>query len=387
MKNPLPASDLAVAPLTTTRLKVIKGPHKGMSYKIVAGKITIGRSSENDISLAKDDKCSRKQAILSKGADNNYTIKDLSGRASLKVNNLAKIQSDLQDGDLIQFGCTVLQFEHSDPSADAPAESLIPPAGPGITPLPPAGLNPLPSVNNPHLHPLPTPADGGSSEESTNDLPDLAPEQALPTAPPLNQGFPPSPDYSPPPPLSSSQKPRQKKPLLPKIILLLLVVGGGWLFLSDDSADKKEKADKLKTILEREEDVKTLTELKEKEQEKRQKNSLSSYKNAQFAYVKGVRDYRKGVYSRAIESFRVCKTLYPQHELCATYLKKAQVKNQQLIQAWMVAGKDYREKRRFVPCMSSFKNVMMAIKDKQNITYKEARENYKICLIQHEDRY
>ena len=359
------------------RLKVIKGPYKGVAYKLVAGKVTIGRSSENDIVLVDDNKCSRKQALVNLNPDNSYSIKDLSNRTSLKINNIAKIHSKLQDGDLIQFGSTVLQFEckESPPlySSNMPAPV---PLNPASHPVP----IPSPSVATPNdtAQPAPFPVPG-----SDNNLPSLKQENLSTN---LNQGFP---NYGPIPypiPTHLNKKAKQKKSFLPKVILMILILGGTYLYLSD-SENKKENQDKLRTIMDREENVKTLSELREKEQEKRNRNTLSSYKNAQFAYINGIRDYRKGVYSRAIESFRVCKTLYPQHDLCTSYLKKAQVKNQQLIQAWMVAGKDYREKRRFVPCMSSFKNVIMAIKDKQNLTYKEAVENYKICQIQHEDRY
>lgn len=364
--------------LSTARIKVIKGPHKGASYKLVAGKVTIGRSSENDISLVDDDKCSRKQAVLSMGPNNSYSLKDLSNRASIKINNLTKIQSDLQDGDLIQFGSTVLQFEHK-PATAISTQSLnnIPS---------PAPFDPLSTAHNPTSPSQnPQPLAHVPIQEPKKDLPELKSESPLNADPSLNPAF--SPPYSTNIPPTSSSPKKRKSPLKFKIILLALALIGAWLFFSDDPTNKTEKEDKLKTNLEREDEVKNLTELKEKEQEKRKKNLSPSYKNAQFAYVNGIRDYRKGVYNRAIESFRVCKTLYPQHELCPTYLKKAQVKNQQLIQAWMVAGRDYREKRRFVPCMSSFKNVMMALKDKQHITYKEALENYKICKIQHEDRY
>ena len=172
------------------------------------------------------------------------------------------------------------------------------------------------------------------------------------------------------------------------MILGLLVLGFVWLMSQDSGQNPEEKEDKLRTLANREENIKTLTELKEKELEKRSKSALSSYKNAQFAYVKGIRDYRKGVYGRAIESFRVCKTIYPQHNLCDSYLKKARLKRQQLIQAWMVAGKDYRQKRRFKACMSSFQNVMTALEqDKRNPNYKEAKESFDICKIQHGDRY
>ena len=372
----------SVAPVA--RLKVIKGPHKGASYKLVAGKITIGRSSDNDIVLMNDNKCSRKQAIVSLGSHNNYSIKDLSKKSSIKVNNMVKIQSDLQDGDLIEFGSSVLQFEFKGPENTTPHNNM-----PAVSPI----AHPV-AANLPPVLPFPsgTPSNNSSlvpadAQTPNNNIPNLKQNHPL-SEPNLNPAAFPHPTAYPPPPSLNIQhkKRKQKNSFIPKIILIAVALGGVWLFL-DDSGNKKEEEDKLRTAMDREENVKTLAELKEKEMEKRSKNALSNYKHAQFAYVKGVRDYRKGVYNRAIESFRVCKTLYPQHDLCASYLKKAQVKNQQLIQAWMVAGKDYREKRRFVPCMSSFKNVMMAIRDKNNLTYKEAHENFKICQIQHEDRY
>lgn len=391
LKSPPASPPPAMPPQTLARLKVIKGPYKGFAYKLVAGKITIGRSSENDIVLIEDSKCSRKQALITLNPDNSYSIKDTSNRASVKVNDISKIQSKLQDGDLIQFGTSVLQFEHKNPKTTVPSLS---PNIPAPAPSSPHSVNTpaLASVPVPVSPSAPIPVNPTSASQSTTSPAPISNQKSNDNLPSLKVENPHLhfPDYGlhpnsvPPPHLSKKRK--KKKSFGPKIILMLLALGGSYLFLSD-SKNTKEKQDKLKSILEREEDVKTLSELREKEQEKRSKNALSNYKHAQFAYIKGIRDYRKGVYIRAIESFRVCKTLYPQHDLCTSYLKKAQVKNQQLIQAWMVAGKDYREKRRFVPCMASFKNVMMAVKDKQNLTYKEASENYKICQIQHEDRY
>ena len=351
-----------------TKLKAIKGPYKGVVYKLVAGKITIGRSSENDIALTNDDKCSRRQALLQLEKSGHYSIKDLSKRASLKVNNMVKIQSDLQDGDLIQFGSTVLQMEQPalpSPSPQPPAQPLTPvPSVGSVGHTPPAPINPSPAL----------PADKAEpSLALLNDPMPQAPHMPFPDDP-VNQ---PLPDYK-------AQKPLKKK-IKPKIVLVGVAGALAYLLLSDNS--KKEEEDKLRTQMEMEESVKTLTELKQTEIKKREKNQLSSYKHAQFAYIKGIRDYRKGVYSRAVESFRACKTLYPQHKLCGSYLEKARTRNQQLIQAWMIAGKRNREKRRFVPCMSSFQNVMTAIRDKKNLTYKEAFENYTICKLQHEDRY
>ncbi len=375
-KNPTPSFPLAPS-APVARLRVIKGPHKGVAYKLVAGKITIGRSSENDIVLINDEKCSRKQAIVSLGTDNTYSIKNLSKKSPAKVNDIVSIQSDLQDGDLIQFGTTVLQFEFKGAPplpAHAPLQSV---------PLAPLPLQPAESS-------LP-PAKKEQQElalmlddESNKNLPKL--QQSNP--PPAHMPFPQQgPAYYPTSSPLNQKKQKNKKKLMPKIILGILLLGGVWLFSQDSEQKKIKKEDKLRTLANMEENIKTLEELKEKELEDRSKNSLSTYKNAQFAYIKGIRDYRKGIYGRAIEAFRVCKTIYPQHDLCGSYLKKAQIKKQQLVQAWMVAGKHYRQKRRFKACMSSFQNVMTALQDKKTPTYKEAKENFDICKIKYGDRY
>ena len=349
------------------RIKVIGGPHKGISYKLISGKITIGRDSKNHIILDKDKKCSRRQAIIYITPEQNYLIKDLTKKSSVKVNNIIKIQSKLQDGDVVQFGETVLQFEKKTQEAIAPAVNSA-----------------LPVKTN----------------QLSLTVKKQSPDSISPPAPvKLNQavggGPPPAVMYPPQDPLSMyQQKPALKKrnkssPVSKRFIVILLVLGGvaGFLFLNETPQEVVKDPKDIIRLADKEENIKTLTELKEEEDKKRSKNRLISYQSAQYAYVKGIRDYRKGVYTRAIESFRACKTLYPQHELCGAYLRKAQQKQEQLIQSWMIAGKDYREKRRFEPCMSSFKNVIQTIKDTNSLVYKEALENFHICKIQHEDRY
>ena len=361
-------------PLATARIKINNGPHKGAVYKLVAGKITIGRNSESDICLIDDDKCSRKQAVITFGPDG-YSIKDTSSRSSLKINNFHQIHSKLKDGDMIQCGNSTLQFEYKEPMTTAPAPPPIPviaPAGKEIIPL---------QNKNENIHLTP-------AHVQKNNLQEVSPHGLA------NSGglSPYQPHMSFPGEIGQKQnaysQTSKKRTMKSKIILALGIVFIAWLLLSDsENKSAEEKKDILITRQDKERDVKTLSQLKEKEQAKRQINSLPNYKNAQFAYTKGIRDYRKGLYDRAIESFRVCKTLYPKHNLCSSYLQKSQIKQQQLIQSWMIAGKYYREKREFNACMAAFQNVIYAIQDTTNITYKEAWENYKICQIQYKDRY
>ena len=356
--------NMASAPVA--RLKVVQGPHKGVSYKLVSPKVIIGRGDTCDIQLVKDKKCSRQQAVVL-FKNNGYRIKDLSSRASLKVNNVSKIQSELQDGDLIKCGVSVLQFECKD-LKPVPARSGSPQAQQINVPIPirPAGAAsvPVPVENAP--------------------VPALSPEQGglltiQKDQPVLQSGL--SPQV-----VRNKKQFTGKKSQMPRILLGVIVILFLFLLLSEDKKPTPPE-DNLRTKESIEEDIKTLAELKEEEKEKKKQNLEISFKNAQAAYVKGIRDYRKGVYVRAIESFRVCKTLYPQHELCEAYLQKAKMKRDQLIQAWMLDGRDARAKGRYEACLAGFKNVMLAIRDKNHLTYKEAAENYDICKIKFEGRY
>jgi len=101
---------------TFARIEVIKGPHKGVSYKLVEAKISIGRGKTNDLVLDQDEKCSRQQAVIN-FHKNHYSIKDISKRSSLKVNEKPQARSLLQDGDIIDFCHTILRFSFNSPSS------------------------------------------------------------------------------------------------------------------------------------------------------------------------------------------------------------------------------------------------------------------------------
>ena len=359
--------------LPEARLKVIQGPYKGVSYKLVAAKIIIGREKTCDIQLIKDKKCSRQQAVVL-FKNKSYYIKDLSGKASLKVNSVRKIQSELQDGDLIKCGTSILQFECKNLIKTPVSSKQQMPKVKVPIPLRPAGAM-VPVASKP--------ASAGNLQAPVP----LSAQGALLTVQqdsPVHQSMP-QPGLS--PHLAVNKKRSTgKRSQLPRILIGILVVLFLFLLLNEDKKLEPQE-DKLRTAESVEEDVKSLTELKEQEMEKKKKNMEVSFKDAQSAYIKGIRDYRNGIYVRAIESFRVCKTLYPQHELCGTYLQKTQNKQQQLIQAWMLDGKDARAKGRFEACLGAFKNVMLAIRDKNNLTYKEASGNYDVCKIKFEGRY
>ncbi len=341
------------------RLKIITGPHKGDSYKLVGEKITIGRSKTNDIVLSQDERCSRRQALVV-WENGGYIVRDLSKRSSLKVNDHLQVVSTLRQGDVISVGNSEMEMILNTPSQN-PA-FVTPSSKKGELPS-----SPPPIVKGGVLASLPAPAVGQALSLNS------PPPQSVGGVPPPGGGY--------TPPLV-----KKKKSLKPKIILVGVVILGAYLFTSDEgkSPSQKRTPDSLPTIEDKENTIKSLKDLKKEAQKKHQKSKTKDFQSAQFAYVTGIRDYRKGVYVRAAQAFRACKTIYPRHPLCGSYLKKSQIKQAQLVQAWMTSGKSYRQKRRFMACMSSFKNVLQAIKNPKNPTYREAKENYKICAFEKE---
>ena len=92
------------------KIKVVKGPNKGDEFKILSPIITIGRSSDNDISLAKDLKCSRKHARLSLNSQGAF-VENLNSHNPIFVNGQSKKIINLVNTSRFTLGQTTLEFQ------------------------------------------------------------------------------------------------------------------------------------------------------------------------------------------------------------------------------------------------------------------------------------
>ena len=110
-------------------------------------------------------------------------------------------------------------------------------------------------------------------------------------------------------------------------------------------------------------------------------------RQAQSSFVTGFRDYRKGQFERSIGSFQACLALNPQHSLCNRYLRLAQRRFNEVVQYNMVLGRRYRDQNQYKACRSSFRNVIVMVKDANSVAYKEAKANYDACNAMVEGRY
>lgn len=188
-------------------------------------------------------------------------------------------------------------------------------------------------------------------------------------------------------PRASRPSTRKSFSLSPRFAIYgLIALIFAWLMWPSDN---KKKISTLRTQEQIEADIAEAEQMKNDAQKEmsKQKENIISYQQAQETYIKGFRDYRKGQYERALEQFQACLSLSPQHTLCNRYLRLSQRKFNELIQQQMILGRKYRDQNQFKACLASYRNVMVMIKDAQNVTYKEAKTNYDYCHYMVDGRY
>ncbi|MCB0420843.1 MAG: FHA domain-containing protein [Bdellovibrionales bacterium] len=329
-------NSLAPAATPSILLTVSAGPHKGAQYKINSQQIYIGRSTENDISLEKDSRCSRKHITIF-FSPQGPIVQNLSEQNKLMVNGHEALEAPLMPGDVIQIGSTEISY------------TLQVPAVPSA-----------PITQDQYL----------TSKEQAS----VAPYQEAPYSP-SSGGI-----HS-----SHSKRTADSKK---NFYIIVGIVGALFLFLMMSDVKSKKDPGILtdEELSHRIEDTVSET-IKKRNELKKSGKTQDSYKIAQESYVAGFRDYERGNYGSAIESFQACLSLFPSHNLCNRYLRLALRKKQELIQFYMVQGRKFIEANQFQPCLTSFRNVMLLSPIKTSSIYKEARANYEHCRVHLEDRY
>ncbi len=104
--------ELAAAPQAIYTLTVLSGNDRGAVYKLISGRITIGRDSENTIVLGDDPKVSRQHAVIVLDSTR-AQISDTSERNKMIVNGQETKACELQSGAVIQLGETKLMFKNT----------------------------------------------------------------------------------------------------------------------------------------------------------------------------------------------------------------------------------------------------------------------------------
>ena len=307
-------------------LKVLTGPEKGAKYKLLSTNVHIGRSSDNDIPLVKDPKCSRKHAVIQISTQS-ISIKSLNEKNLVTVDSQTGMELPLKNGSKIKLGSSVLVFN--------------------INMLYPDNNIPTPQKGT-HLSPL-----SEQTYTANNQLPPIT----------MGNGK-------------------------GKFYLILFILAAIVLFLLNGPIKQKSEIELISNeeIDNKIEATQKVFEAEQKAFEQKGKNS-PQYTEGQSYYVRGFRDFKKGQYERAVESFEACLSIFPTHILCTRYKKLAEKKFQELIQYHMVLGKRQLDQGQYQACQASFRNVMYMVKSPQSRVYKEARANFILCKGRLKDRF
>ncbi len=173
-------------------------------------------------------------------------------------------------------------------------------------------------------------------------------------------------------------------------VALALFIGLGlYTFTFDPLRKEKKDLREIATtekILERVE--KSKTEVDEFIQGlKSSGHNTKEYKSAHSFYIKGFRDFQKGLYAQALSSFDTCLSIYPPHRLARRYSELATNRLEELIAFNMSQGVVNMENGKNNFCISSFKNVISQINDKTDVRYIEAKQLLKKCKLLKRSKY
>ena len=111
------------------------------------------------------------------------------------------------------------------------------------------------------------------------------------------------------------------------------------------------------------------------------------YRQAQAHYIRGFRDYRNGHFSRAVMAFQTSLSLYPKHVLANLYVRLAKRRWKEKVQIYIIQGRKYHKKKNFRLCVSSFRNALVMLQEKDSPTYKEAQQMFSECDLEAKGRY
>lgn len=313
-----------------TKWTVVSGPMKGAVRVLNHSFFTIGRSPECEFAIGGDPKCSRRHAEI-RLTPQGYQVVSLSDKNPVVVNGDEVESAYINDGDMLIFGDTEVQF---------------------------------------------------------NIIPALAIEQ-VPQSPAISHPSPPS-NYGVAIPEGGARPKRNTKPKSSNRRFLIYGVIGlvlFWLFGTNSNKKKNEIQIRTEQQMNAEiESANKIREQKETENSERMDPSITA-RQAQENYVRGFRDYRKGQYERSVESFQACLALNPNHILCNRYLRLSQRKFNEMVQYYVLLGRKYRDQNQFQSCRAAFRNVMVMVKDANNETYKLAKANYEACNASLEGRF
>ena len=350
-------------PLRQCSLKIVRGAEKGTIFDIQSEQVTVGRSQENDIVLAKDPKVSRQHAEIDL-SDIKIRIRDISERNFIYIDNERCKFGILAHGSRLKIGQTEFEFSIEEGQGLAVVEA---------------------PVQKPHLAAVPSLAVEAPKVPTPMAVPS-APQMTPPAVPPT---FPQAPPTPPPVQPTNSKGGARNNGSRKNFYIIVGVVGMLLVYLLSSSPKKQEEELEIRSSEEILKDNEASRMRRNAVVEARQKSGQNSrqYDEAQSAYLRCFRDYRQGQYSRAIQHCRAALAIYSRHTLAQRYLQLSRRRLDEKIQHMLRQGRKFHEKGYFSRCTSALKSVMYELKDPSHQMYKEAKQLHSECQTLSQGRF
>ncbi len=337
-------------PALQIRLKVLKGPHSGVTFVVQKKSFTIGRGPENDVILINDSQVSRQHARIEL-IQQDLEISNLSQKNLVLVGGEAVQKWKLTNDSTFTLGDSEILVQYS--------------LGQSVRAVSPQ-QKPMQQAVAKQAYAAPA-----QRTAPTNNVPQNVNRQ---------MGLPNQPNRGVGPQMSQQYASRNVKPLTianilsdpqKRFRLIIGVLALGLVYFLTMPA-KKSVQTAAKPVLKYEDEfaIKQSSAM-ERELEKRRK-TLVDQKNSPLAlrvaenFQKGMRDYQNGGYALAQENFQVVLNLDPNHALARRHLYLSKVRFDELVKSKIMLGESYYQKHNFKYCESLFRQVKDMLEGKSN---------------------
>jgi pSer/pThr/pTyr-binding forkhead associated (FHA) protein len=358
------------------KLGIQKGPHAGQRFSFSKTEITIGRSPENDVVLINDPQISRQHVkIAVMGSD--IEVINLSEKNSILVQGEKVQRWKLLDGATFVIGDTEFLI-HFD-------------LGHSVVPVKPSQPM-LQVIQKPQID---------ANQQLKRQTKSLPPQQVQNSNHEVI-GQPQSPQQiqlrmqqqlhlqrqmaganntkqRAPTPNSQKQSKLLSDPKFMFYVVIGVVVIIATYFYLNTGFNKSKKSEEKKSILTYADDVNIKLNSKTEKENLKRVAKIHSLQNsptvlrAEENFIKGMRDFNLGNYTRAQEFFQVVLNLQPGHELARRHLYLSKVRFDELLKAKLMLGESNYQKHNFRMCESYYSQVLNMLQGRSS------DQNYQIA--------
>lgn len=375
------------------KLSVVKGPHSGQVFQLNKPVITIGRGLENDVVLMNDPQISRshvKVAIV----DRDLEIINLSSKNAILVQGESVQKWKIVNNSNFTIGDSELKVEYdlgqAVASVSATPNAEVRALKPKVRAVPPKNA----VVAKPNAQPKPLAKQAAQAANRTANSPAMRSHQIMNPqqrtmvghvdgAMPVSQNFNANTGFQNSKAAAASGTLMANPKFKFYLIIAIAVIG---VYYSLSGPDKKSQAKKIASTLKYEDEIniKMVSQEEKKAAEERERRLKEREKSPQAfrveeSFVRAMRDYQLGNYTRAQESFQLVLNLDPDHALAKRHLYLSKVRFDELVQEKLMLGETYFKKHNFRMCESMYRQVMDMLNGKNNdqkflLAEKKARE-------------